>query len=61
MLPKYANTPYIQISDFTSFGLIDIIAAMMDKAGSLSSENGIMSVIDPPDDDDNDAKGTEDT
>lgn len=31
VLPMYQNTPYIHIEKFTSFGLIDIIVALLQK------------------------------
>lgn len=33
VLPKYANTCYIQIVEHTCFGVIDIIIALLYKAG----------------------------
>lgn len=53
VLPKYANTPYIQIVDHSCFGLIDIIVALMEKAGTRISQEGIMAVLDPEEDPDN--------
>ena len=40
VLPMYASTPYITVVDHTCFGLIDIIAQLLED-----EEHGIMSML----------------
>lgn len=42
VLPMYGNMPFVQIVDHTQFGLIDIIAGLLDKDGM---ETGCMHTI----------------
>lgn len=44
VLPRYGNQPYIQIVEHTCFGLIDIIAALLEKEKHIK-EFGIMDAV----------------
>ena len=47
VLPRYADTAFLKILKFTTFGLSDFIAALYSKYGCQIKHNGIMSVFDP--------------
>ena len=37
VLPRYGNTPFVKIVEHTCFGLIDIIAALLDKEKQIKA------------------------
>ena len=59
VLPMYANTPYISIVNHTYFGIIDIVVALLEKAGKHIHECGIMAVLDPKNEEEEHMAGLE--
>lgn len=47
VLPKYAQTAFVEINDHTCFGLADFLVALLNKYGKGFSEFDIMSLLEP--------------